>query len=62
MEFEDGLNTIRLLHALYRSNEERRWIRLDDHLESLRLGERNEKLLAPYLIKPPALSVGVEIR
>ena len=50
VEFEDGLNTIRLLHALYRSNEERRWVRLDEQIESSRLGERNDKLLAEYLI------------
>ena len=50
VEFEDGLNTIRLLHALYRSNEEKRWVRLDEHVESKRLGERNDKLLAQYLI------------
>lgn len=57
VEFDDGLETIRLLHALYRSHEERKWIRLEDHLESLRLGERNEKLLAPYLIKPPLANI-----
>ncbi len=56
VEFEDGLNTIRLLHALYRSNEEQKWIKLADQLESFRLGERNEKLLTPYLIKPPLVS------
>lgn len=50
VEFDDGLNTIRLLHALYRSNEERRWVRLDEQVESKRLGESNEKLLAQYLI------------
>ncbi|MDE2223529.1 MAG: Gfo/Idh/MocA family oxidoreductase [Candidatus Omnitrophica bacterium] len=49
--FEDGLNTIRLLHALYRSNEERRWVRLDEQVESKRLGEDNEKLLAQYLLQ-----------
>jgi predicted dehydrogenase len=50
VEFDDGLNTIRLLHALYRSNEEGRWVRLDENVESPRLGERNDKLLAEYLI------------
>ena len=50
VDFNDGLNTIRLLHALYRSNEERRWVRLDEEVESKRLGERNDKLLAEYLI------------
>ena len=50
VEFDDGLNTIRLLHALYCSNEQRRWVRLDEHLESKRLGERNDQLLAQYLI------------
>lgn len=57
VEFEDGLNTIRLLHALYRSNEEQKWVKLADQLESFRLGERNEKLLAPYLIKPPLANI-----
>lgn len=51
VEFEDGLNTIRLLHALYRSNEERRWVRLDEQVESKRLGERNDQLLGQYLIR-----------
>ncbi len=51
VEFEDGLNTIKLLHALYRSNEDRRWVRLDERIESKRLGECNDKLLAEYLIK-----------
>jgi predicted dehydrogenase len=50
VEFGDGLDTIRLLHALYRSHEERRWVRLDEEIESKRLGERNDKLLAEYLI------------
>ncbi|MBF0386281.1 MAG: Gfo/Idh/MocA family oxidoreductase [Candidatus Omnitrophica bacterium] len=50
VDFNDGLNTIRLLHALYRSNEDRRWVRLDEEVESKRLGERNDKLLAEYLI------------
>ncbi len=50
VDFEDGLDTIRLLHALYRSHEERRWVHLDEHVESKRLGERNDKLLAEYLI------------
>jgi len=50
VEFEDGLNTIRLLHSLYRSNEEKRWVRLDEQVESKRLGESNDKLLAQYLI------------
>jgi predicted dehydrogenase len=49
VEFDDGLNTIRLLHSLYRSNEDRRWVRLDEDVESKRLGERNDKLLAEYL-------------
>ena len=50
VEFDDGLNTIRLLHALYRSNEERRWVRMDEQAESGRLGETNNKLLAQYLL------------
>jgi UDP-N-acetyl-2-amino-2-deoxyglucuronate dehydrogenase len=50
VDFQDGLNTIRLLHALYRSNEERRWVSLDEQVESKRLGESNPGLLAQYLI------------
>lgn len=53
VEFQDGLNTIRLLHALYRSNEEKRWVRLDEAVESKRLGERNDALLSQYLTKAP---------
>lgn len=54
IEFDDGLETIRLLHALYCSNEQRRWVKLDENIESARLGERRENLLNPYLIEPPA--------
>jgi predicted dehydrogenase len=54
IEFADGLETIRLLHALYRSNEERRWVKLNENVESFRLGERRDDLLIPYLIQPPA--------
>jgi len=50
VEFQDGLNTIRLLHTLYRSNEEKRWVRFDEQVESERLGEKNNALLAQYLL------------
>ncbi len=60
VEFGEGLNTIRLLHALYRSNEERRWVSLDEHIESKRLGERNEALLDPYLLKTPQREAVIE--
>jgi len=50
VEFQDGMETIKVLHALYRSNEERRWVRLEENVESTRLGERNQALLAQYLI------------
>jgi UDP-N-acetyl-2-amino-2-deoxyglucuronate dehydrogenase len=47
--FNDGLETIKLLHTLYRSNEEQKWIKSDDNFQSFRLGEKSPELLAEYL-------------
>lgn len=60
VEFDDGLNTIKLLHALYRSNEERRWVGLDEQVESKRLGEHNDQLLSQYLI--PERNEGFKVK
>ena len=49
IEFDDGMETIRLLHSLYRSNEDRQWICTDGNLESARLGEDSLELLAECL-------------
>ena len=49
IEFSDGLETIKLLHTLYRSNEEQKWIKTTDNYQSKRLGEENPILLSEYL-------------
>ena len=50
----DGLETIRLLHALYQSDEEDRWVSLADRtLRSVRLGRPGPDISALYH-SPPA--------
>lgn len=48
ISFDDGLKTIQLLHALYRSDELDRWVNVNDVGDSTRLGSPNESLLALY--------------
>ena len=45
---EDGLETIRLLHALYRSSETGTWVCLDDEVDSSRLGRVDETISQLY--------------
>lgn len=45
---EDGLETIRLLHAIYRSTEIGTWVELEQNPESRLLGRKDEALLQPY--------------
>jgi len=45
---EDCLETIRLLHAFYVSDEQGRWIDLEDALHSSRLGQDNEIISEMY--------------
>ena len=44
----DGLKTIKLLHSIYKSDELREWVDLDQSLESERLGKRDPELLKIY--------------
>jgi len=53
VEFEDGLATLRLLHAIYRSDEDREWIKMDDQLESRRLGREDDAISALYRTPRP---------
>lgn len=46
--FDDGLNTIRLLHGIYSSDEKQQWIEMSDSVQSTRLGRPDEKLAALY--------------
>jgi UDP-N-acetyl-2-amino-2-deoxyglucuronate dehydrogenase len=48
IEFEDGLNTLKLLHALYKSDEEGGWVDVDTAGDSARLGKPDEVLLELY--------------
>lgn len=51
--FADGLATIKLLHAIYRSDEVGGWVNLDDVESSDRLGRPDESLLELYRTSPP---------
>jgi len=46
--FDDALGTIRLLHALYRSDELKSWIEVKDDCSSHRLGAANEEIAKLY--------------
>ncbi len=48
VEFEDGMRTLRLLHAIYVSNERGTWVNVGDACESSRLGLADETLAAQY--------------
>jgi len=48
IEFDDGLESIRLLHALYRSDEENGWVDVQSAGDSARLGKEDESLLDLY--------------
>lgn len=48
---EDCLNTIKLLHAFYRSDEEGTWVKVDDTQQSVRLGRENEVISNLYRTK-----------
>lgn len=48
IDFEDGMKSIQLLHALYRSDEENGWVNLSDACDSARLGREDESLLNLY--------------
>lgn len=48
VEFDDAMNTMRLLHAIYASDERGAWVNLKDEVESTRLGRANDKISALY--------------
>ena len=45
---EDCLNTLKLLHAFYRSDEAGNWVNVDSDDESTRLGTANEEISNLY--------------
>ncbi|OGT32136.1 MAG: hypothetical protein A3E87_04925 [Gammaproteobacteria bacterium RIFCSPHIGHO2_12_FULL_35_23] len=48
VEFDDGLQTIKLLHAIYRSDELGTWVEVNEAKDSKRLGVPDEALLQLY--------------
>ena len=48
VSLSDGLKTIQLLHSIYKSDELREWVNLDQYLESERLGKRDIQLFNIY--------------
>lgn len=55
---EDCLNTIKLLHAFYRSDEGGAWVSTDSNEESVRLGKPDENLATLYRTPAPAVAQG----
>lgn len=53
IEYEDGMETIRTLHALYRSDELGNWVALGDRPESARLGRPNDAISRIYRTPSP---------
>ena len=51
VDFDDAMNTIKLLHSIYRSAELGEWVRLSDEMESKKLGTPNEKISSLYRTK-----------
>jgi UDP-N-acetyl-2-amino-2-deoxyglucuronate dehydrogenase len=48
IEFDDGLKTLQLLHALYKSDEQNGWVDVETAGDSARLGKPDEKLYDLY--------------
>ncbi len=55
--FDDGVNTLKLLHAIYKSDELNGWVDVDTAGDSARLGRADETLSALY--RTPAAAVAV---
>jgi len=51
---EDCLNSLKLLHAFYRSDEAGGWVDVDSTDQSTRLGRPGEEIAALYRTPPPA--------
>ncbi len=49
----DCLATLNLLHAFYRSDEQKDWIHVDDGAQSVRLGRADEAISDLYRLPPP---------
>jgi UDP-N-acetyl-2-amino-2-deoxyglucuronate dehydrogenase len=48
IEFDDGVKTLKLLHAIYKSDEQNGWIDVDSAGDSARLGRADEALYKLY--------------
>ncbi len=55
IEYDDAFNTVKLLHAIYRSDEIKNWVDLASEQESTRLGRPDEALYNLYRTPPPAV-------
>lgn len=49
ISYQDGLETLKLLHAIYRSDELDDWVTVNAEQESVRLGKKDANLLNGYL-------------
>ncbi len=50
LTFEDGMKTIHLLHAIYASAEQEKWINLSDNISSAKLGVEDKQLSCLYQV------------
>jgi UDP-N-acetyl-2-amino-2-deoxyglucuronate dehydrogenase len=48
IEFDDGVNTLKLLHAIYKSDEQNGWVDVDTAGDSERLGRADDTLYELY--------------
>lgn len=48
IDYQDGMRTIQLLHALYKSHEQGGWVNVQDAGDAKQLGRHNETLLKLY--------------
>lgn len=56
VDYDDGLETIRFLHALYLSSETGQWVKLDGEAVSAFLGRPDDELLSLYRTPPPKVT------
>lgn len=57
IEFDDALQTIKLLHALYKSDEMDGWVTIHHAGDSARLGRKDDALAALYRTSAPSESM-----
>jgi predicted dehydrogenase len=48
ISLDDGLKTIQLLHAIYKSDEQNGWVNVNELTDSARLGRMDDKLAGLY--------------